>query len=192
MLAVIITRGSGLGSGGSFNWGRLGDSSDTAGVCGVVTDVDNRDSGAVGSSSGGADVGIEGTDHTVDDITQVAFGQIGSAEAKGIGIRYSDDDVQDGVYAVDGTTITVKLLPKTIPLRPGLPVGSGHPDQSLMTAPRLAWSQRPKSLENSPFFFGLVSSAGLSSADFVSVGLSSTASLGRPSPAGAAAVSAGA
>jgi hypothetical protein len=111
VLAVIIILGSGLASGISFNWGQLGDSSDIAGVYAVVTDDNSRAPGSAGTVADRTSASIEGTDHTVKDITQMAFGQIGSGEAKRIGIRYSNGDFQDGVYAVDGTTITVKLFP---------------------------------------------------------------------------------
>lgn len=111
ILAVVIILGSGLASGVSFNWGRLGDSTEIAGVYAVVNDDAGTDPLSDAPSARGESAKIEGTDHTVDDITQIAFGQIGSAETKRIGIRYSNGDFQDGVYSVDGTKIRAKLFP---------------------------------------------------------------------------------
>jgi hypothetical protein len=96
ILAVIIILGSGLATGTSLNWGRMGTPEEISGVYAVKAE--------------GEPSPIKGTDHTTDDITQIAFGQIG-AQKKRMSIRYSDGDFQDGTYTVDGDSIAVELFP---------------------------------------------------------------------------------
>lgn len=97
LLAVVIIVGSGLATGVSLNWGHPGTPEEISGVYTVTTS--------------GKSAPIEGTDHTTADITQIAFGQIGSGKGKRMSVRYSDGDFQDGVYTVDGQSITAKLYP---------------------------------------------------------------------------------
>lgn len=96
ILAVIIIVGSGLVSGVGLNWGRPGTPEEISGVYAAETE--------------GQAAAIKGTDHTTDDITQIAFGQIGEG-MKRMSIRYDNGDYQDGTYTVDGDAITVKLFP---------------------------------------------------------------------------------
>lgn len=63
ILAVIILVGSGLAAGTSFDWGRPRSPEELSGVYAVT--------------ASGKPAPIEGTDHTTEDITQIAFGQIG-------------------------------------------------------------------------------------------------------------------
>ncbi|WP_240689545.1 DoxX family protein [Brevibacterium sp. S111] len=97
ILAVLLVVGGGLASGASFGWGRLTGSEE---VSGVYT-----------AAAGGTPVKIDGTEHTTDDITQIAFGQINSGNGNRLSIRYADGDFQDGLYTVDGTSITAELFP---------------------------------------------------------------------------------
>ncbi|WP_166969861.1 DoxX family protein [Brevibacterium atlanticum] len=96
ILAVIIIVGSGLVSGIGLNWGRAGTPEQISGVYSV--------------ESGGQETPIKGTDHTTDDITQIAFGQIGEG-MKRMSIRYDNGDYQDGTYTVNGDAIAIKLFP---------------------------------------------------------------------------------
>lgn len=97
ILAVIILVGSGLAAGTSFDWGRPGSPEEISGVYAVT--------------AAGKPAPIEGTDHTTEDITQIAFGQIGSGKDKRMSVRCSDGDFQDGRYSVDDQTITVEAVP---------------------------------------------------------------------------------
>lgn len=97
ILAIVITIGSGLATGISLRWGSPGTPEEISGVYTVT--------------ASGKTTPIEGTDHTTADITQIAFGQIGSRSGKRMSVRYSDGDFQDGIYSVDGQSITVELFP---------------------------------------------------------------------------------
>ena len=97
ILAVVIIVGSGLATGISMNWGRIGPPEEISGVYTVT--------------ASGKPTEIEGTDHTTKEITQVAFGQVGSGKGKRMSVRYSNGDFQDALYSVDGTSITAELYP---------------------------------------------------------------------------------
>ena len=97
ILAVVIIVGSGLATGISMNWGRIGPPEEISGVYTVT--------------ASGKPTEIEGTDHTTKEITQVAFGQVGSGNGKRMSVRYSNGDFQDALYSVDGTSITAELYP---------------------------------------------------------------------------------
>ncbi|UVI36777.1 DoxX family protein [Brevibacterium spongiae] len=96
-LAVVIIVGSGVASGLSFGWGRTSGPEEISGVYTVTAE--------------GEPAKIDGTGHTTDDITQIAFGQVGSGKGKRMSIRYADGDFQDGLYSVDGSSLTAELYP---------------------------------------------------------------------------------
>lgn len=97
ILAVVIIAGSGIAAGISFDWGRAGSLSEISGVYTVTTS--------------GKPAPLDAADHTTDDIVQIAFGQIGSGTEKRMSLRFSDGDYQDGLYSVEGTSITMDLYP---------------------------------------------------------------------------------
>lgn len=97
ILGVLIVVGSGVAIGAYVGWGKLEDPSPVAGVYAATEE--------------GPLAPIEGTDHVLGDIDQIAFGQNVNDGRARVGIRYDNGDFQDGTYTVDGDSIALSLFP---------------------------------------------------------------------------------